>query len=67
MVKWEYKVIYIDAITEERDAKALEKLLNQYGVEGWELVSVLDQVYSGFGVQPRVYGNSIMFKRGCVQ
>lgn len=61
--KWEYKVIGVDAIIKASDDKKLEAKLNALGEEGWELVGILDQVNSGWGVQPRVEYNLIMLKR----
>lgn len=61
--KWEYKVKGIDAILEADDDIDLEKKLNSYGEDGWELVGILDQVNSGWGSQPRVDTNLILLKR----
>ena len=63
MKKWEYKVVGINGALDAADAEKLQNKLNTVGENGWELVSVLDQVNSGFGVQPRVYCNMILFKR----
>ena len=40
MKKWEYKVEEIRQYQFGRLNKSLEKILNEYGVEGYELVSV---------------------------
>lgn len=61
--KWEYKVIGIDSILEARDDAEIEDKLNLLGEEGWELVGILDQINSGWGVQPRVESNMILLKR----
>lgn len=61
--KWEYKVIGIDSILEAEDDTNLESKLNTFGEDGWELVGILDQVDSGWGSQPRVESNLILFKR----
>jgi hypothetical protein len=61
--KWEYKVIGIESIIEAKDDAVLEDKLNLLGEEGWELVGILDQINSGWGVQPRVESNIILLKR----
>ncbi|MDR3345054.1 MAG: DUF4177 domain-containing protein [Oscillospiraceae bacterium] len=63
MSRFEYKVIKVDALVDNGDDKQLETLLNSLGTDGWELVTVLDQVYSGFAIQPRACCNHIILKR----
>jgi len=63
MKKWEYKVIGIDSIIEAGNDTEIENKLNTYGEDGWELVEILDQVNSSWGIQPRVECNLILFKR----
>lgn len=63
MIKWEYKVFGVNSIISAKEDFKLEKKLNEFGEEGWELVGILDQVDSGFGYQPRVDCNLILFKR----
>jgi len=61
--RWEYKVIGLDTILASEDDTKLQTLLNKHGEDGWELVNILDQVNSGFGFQPRVDCNLLLFKR----
>lgn len=63
MIKWEYKVFGVNSIISANEDYKLEKKLNEFGEDGWELVGILDQVDSGFGYQPRVDCNLILFKR----
>ena len=40
---WKYKVVFIEhplCVTAEQDAANVERILNQYGAAGWELVHV---------------------------
>lgn len=61
--KWEYQVLGLDNIMEAGDAKDLRVELNRYGNEGWELISIVPQVDSHWGSQPRVEHNIFVFKR----
>lgn len=45
--KWEYKVLNWDEkITTIKKADNLEEALNDYGYDGWELVSITQQIDS---------------------
>jgi hypothetical protein len=50
MPRWQYKVVVHRALvgidlTESREDPERDELLNRYGQEGWELVSVISQSY----------------------
>ncbi|MFJ7662410.1 DUF4177 domain-containing protein [Lysinibacillus sp. NPDC097162] len=47
MKKWEYKIIYREtAIEDQREADYIGDMLSGYGCDGWELVSITDQIDS---------------------
>ncbi|MDQ0176004.1 DUF4177 domain-containing protein [Bacillus chungangensis] len=47
MKKWEYNVLYWDApIYSYQESMDLNETLNEYGIDGWEVVSMSHQVDS---------------------
>jgi Domain of unknown function (DUF4177) len=71
MTTWEYKVVVQKAPVcipeaEPADDEALIRALDQYGVQGWELVSVVSQSYRREYDPATLYGLTILqlyFKR----
>lgn len=62
-MKWEYKVIEIEKFKSLKDPVELQKELNNYGTEGWELVGILQPPHNGKGWMPNIYTNVVTFKR----
>ncbi|WP_312507555.1 DUF4177 domain-containing protein [Lysinibacillus sp.] len=47
MKKWEYETVYWDsAISSIEDSDDFDQMLNEYGSDGWEVVSMTHQVDS---------------------
>lgn len=46
MKSWEYRVVLWDAAIDADEREELNNCINEYGEEGWELVSVTTQVKS---------------------
>lgn len=63
-MKWEYKVIQIEKFEGLKDPMELQKELNNYGSEGWELVGILQPQHNGKGWIPNLYSSLVTFKRG---
>jgi len=64
MKRFEYKTVVLSGkgiVTTRLDAGIIDKTLNKYGEEGWELVSVKIGI-QGFGVSNGVL---CVFKRCC--
>ncbi|EDU38597.1 DUF4177 domain-containing protein [Clostridium sporogenes] len=62
-MKWEYKVIGINSVQNLGEPGDLQKELNNYGEEGWELVGVLAKPHGGIGWMPKPDDGSVIFKR----
>ena len=62
-MKWEYKVVGINSIETLGDPEALQRELNNYGKEGWELVGELKKPHEGVGWIPKLSEDSVIFKR----
>lgn len=68
--KWEYETVYWDsAISSIEDSDDFDQMLNEYGSDGWEVVSMTHQVDSSAtsdtnGVSSvETYSIVIVFKR----
>lgn len=62
-MKWEYKVVKINSLKGLGNSDELQKELNDYGAEGWELVSSLTKPNEGVGWIPKEDEGSVIFKR----
>lgn len=62
-MKWEYKVVEINSIKALGNPEMLQKELNGYGQEGWELVGDLTKPHEGVGWIPKLDEGSVIFKR----
>jgi len=61
---WEYKVMEIGKFQHMKNLNELQQTLNDYGLEGWELVGILQQENSGW--VPKAYDDVVTFKRPLV-
>ena len=62
-MKWEYKAIVVSSIKGLGNSEELQKELNNYGSEGWELVGFLRKPPEGVGWIPKEDEVSVIFKR----
>lgn len=62
-MKWEYKILEINESLISNNVEQLEEILNKYGEEGWELVTVAYKKSMGKGWLPQADTDSIVFKR----
>lgn len=62
-MKWEYRVIEINSMKNLGDSEKLQEELNNYGNEGWELVTILTKPHEGVGWIPKPDDGSVVFKR----
>lgn len=62
-MEWEYKVINDKDISKFSEPIKLQEELNNYGKEGWEVVSFVYPPQIGEGWMPRLDINSVVFKR----
>lgn len=62
-MQWEYKVLTMDHFLNSESGLTLEEELNKYGVQGWELVGVMEKPFDTLGVPPKLDSNSIIFKK----
>ena len=62
-MKWEYKVIGINSVQNLGEPGDLQKELNNYGKEGWELVGALTKPHEGIGWIPKPDNGSVIYKR----
>lgn len=62
-MKYEYKAIKITSLKGLGNSEELQKELNDYGAEGWELVGVLKKPNEGVGWIPNEDDGSVIFKR----
>lgn len=46
MKRWEYKVVVWEVAIDLEETAGLEQCMNEYGEDGWELVSVASQIKS---------------------
>lgn len=62
-MKWEYKIFTIEHFYNLNKSLDVEKALNDYGKDGWELVGVLQKHYPTLGNSCKLDNDSIVFKR----
>ncbi len=62
-MEWEYKVVKFETISNLKEPSKLQEELNNYGKEGWELVSIFYPPNIGEGWMPQLYSYSLVFKR----
>ena len=60
MIKWEYRVEYLDYRSDEKTFKDLEERLNDLGEMGWELVNfpngLLENKVDGYAIFKKEQG-----------
>ena len=62
-MEWEYKVINVKNISKLTEPIKLQKELNSYGKEGWELINFVYPPQTGVGWMPKLDIDSVIFKR----
>ena len=62
-MKWEYKVVNVANISKLSDPIKLQDELNNYGIEGWELVGFIYPPQIGKGWIAKLDNDSVIFKR----
>jgi hypothetical protein len=61
MSKWEYRIERVRNFDEHKQVET--DLLNNLGVMGWELVSVVERTFMGFDAKYRQDTTDYIFKR----
>lgn len=59
----EYKTISLDSFQSEAEGVTLLERLNNYGMEGWELVTLIKGDNDTLGISPLVDKDTLVFKR----
>lgn len=62
-MKWEYKSMGLENSINLKDPSKFQEELNNYGLQGWELVGVIEAPTEGKGWLPRLNSDFIVFKR----
>lgn len=62
-MSWEYKTMGINEFEGLKDTSKLQEELNNYGAQGWELISVLKPQHTGEGWLPKIQNDVVVFKR----
>ena len=62
-MKWEYKIIKVENFSKFSATEKLQQELNNYGEEGWELVSFNYPPQVGEGWMSKLDIDSVIFKR----
>jgi hypothetical protein len=62
-MKWEYKILKAGEVSNFNNSVKLQEELNNYGMEGWELVNFVYPEQKGKGWEPAKDLNSVIFKR----
>ena len=60
---WEYKTVSFDSFQSEAEGMSLSECLNNFGMEGWELVTLIKGDTDTLGVSPLVDKDTLVFKR----
>ena len=62
-MKWEYKTESLDHFQSSGQGSTIEEQLNNYGNEGWELVTTLRGNTATVGNPPKIDSSILVFKR----
>ncbi|MGM9975190.1 MAG: DUF4177 domain-containing protein [Clostridiaceae bacterium] len=60
---WEYKTVSLDSFQSEAEGMSLSESLNNFGMEGWELVTLIKADTDTLGIAPLVDKDTLVFKR----
>lgn len=62
-MKWEYKTVSLGEFVNKNKTLNIAETLNEYGAQGWELVSIFEPKAQSYGIPNRLDESFMVFKR----